>query len=220
MAMMPLWAGAIPSGIAFGLAARAAGLGVAQAQMMSGLAISAAAQLTVVALMRVHTPLLLVLATVLTLGAELPLLGLAIGRRLRLTWPQRVLVAWLLTDGAYGVAAALGPLELPVLLGAESSMFVAWNVGTALGLAAVRAVPGVVGAAGFVVALTFLAVLLPLLRSRPAVVAAAVAGAVALGLSRVAPAGVGVLGAALAGCGAGSLTLVGGGRRSAARSLT
>lgn len=216
--MMPLWAGAIPSGIAFGLAARVAGMVVAQAQLMSGLAISAAVQLTVVTLMRIHTPPLLVLATVVTLGAELPLLGLAIGRQVRMSWPQRLLAAWLLTDGAYGVAAALGPLELPVLLGAESSMFVAWNAGTALGLAAVRAVPAVEGAAGFVVALTFLAVLLPLLRSRPAVAAAAVAGAVALGLSRVAPGGFVVLGAAVAGCAAGSLSLVGCERRAVARS--
>ncbi|HVB08857.1 MAG TPA: AzlC family ABC transporter permease [Bacillota bacterium] len=202
LAMLPLWVGAIPSGIAFGLAARAAGLSALQAQLMSGLAVNAAVQLTFVTLL--HTPVYLLLLTVLTLGAELPLLGLAIGRQLRLTWPQRLLVAWLLTDGAYGVAAALGPLELPVLLGAEASMFLGWNLGTALGLLAVHAVPAIAHAAGFVVPLTFLAVLLPLMRSRGAVAAALAAAATALVLGRAAPGGVAVLGAAVAGSAAGA----------------
>ena len=115
------------------------------------------------------------------------------------------MAAWFLTDGAYGVAAARGPLRLPVLLGAGVSMFVGWNAGTALGAILGHAVPdprrlGV----DLVVPLTFLAVLVPLVRTRTATLTALVAGATALLLVRLAPGGVTVLGAGLAGSAAGA----------------
>ena len=53
-------------------------------------------------------------------------------------------------------------------------------------------------------ALAFLAVLVPLVRSRPALLVAVVAGLTALVLVRIAPGGVAVLGAGLVGCGVGA----------------
>jgi predicted branched-subunit amino acid permease len=201
VALLPLWSGAIPAGVAFGVAARSAGLSVGETQLMSLVVFSAAGQIGAVSLLAGGASPLLLLGTVLALNAQLLLLGLAIGRQLRLSWPARLATAWLLTDGAYGVSLGVGPLRAGVLLGAGASMYTGWNLGTLLGagLGAVLPSPGAYGI-NLVAPLAFLAVLMPLVRSRPMLLVAAVAGVTAWLLSRVAPGGVAVLGAGLIGC--------------------
>jgi predicted branched-subunit amino acid permease len=205
VAMLPLWAGAIPAGIAYGVAARAAGLSAFETQLMSALVFSAAAQLGAVSLLAAGTAAAVVVATAMALTVQVLLIGLAVGRQLRLSWFQRLLTAWLLTDAAYAVAGARERLRLPVLLGAGASMFAAWNGGTALGVVAGGAVPDPqrLGIA-FVVPLSFLAVLAPRLRSRTMVLVALAAGVTTLLLVRVAPGGVAVLGAGIVGSMAGA----------------
>src|SRR5215212_8870193 len=122
IAMLPLWTGAIPVGIAYGIAARDAGLSAAQTQLMSLVVFSAAGQVSALSSLKEGAPLLVVVGTALALNAQLPLLGLAVARRTRPGWPGRLLAASLLTDGAFGIAAARGALRLPVLVGAGASM--------------------------------------------------------------------------------------------------
>jgi len=205
LALLPLWSGAIPAGVAFGVAARSAGLSVGETQAMSLVVFSAAGQIGAVSLIAGGTSPLLLIGTVMALNAQLVLLGLAIGRQLRLSWLERLATAWLLTDGAYGVSLGVGPLRLAVLLGAGASMYTAWNLGTALGAGVGAVLPGP-GAFGIdlVAPLCFLAVLMPLVRSRPAVLVAVAAGLTALLLARMVPGGVAVLGAGLVGCAAGA----------------
>ena len=205
LALLPLWAGAIPSGIAYGVAARAAGLGPGETQLMSLVVFSAAAQVGAVSLLSAGAPVALLVGTALALNAQLLLLGLAVGRQTRPSWPARLVAAWFLTDGAYGIAVARGPLRLPVLLGAGVSMYTAWNAGTALGSVLGTAVPDLrqLGV-DFVVPLTFLAVLVPLVRTRTAALVALVAGATALLLAWLVPGGVAVLGAGLVGSAVGA----------------
>jgi predicted branched-subunit amino acid permease len=133
LALLPLWSGAIPAGVAYGVAARSAGLSVGETQLMSLLVFSAAGQIGAVSLIAGGASPLLLIGTVMALNAQLVLLGLAIGRQLQLSWLQRLATAWLLTDGAYGVSLGVGPLRLAVLLGAGASMYTGWNIGTALG---------------------------------------------------------------------------------------
>jgi predicted branched-subunit amino acid permease len=215
LALLPLWSGAIPAGVAYGVAARSAGLSAGETQLMSLVVFSAAGQIGAVSLIAGGTSPPLLIGTVMALNAQLVLLGLAIGRQLRLSWPERLATAWLLTDGAYGVSLGVGPLRLPVLLGAGASMYTGWNLGTALGagVGAVLPSPGAFGI-DLVAPLSFLAVLVPLVRTRPAVLVAAVAGATALLLVRIAPGGVAVLGAGLVGCAVGAWATRGEGVRS------
>src|SRR5262249_46719952 len=140
-ALLPLWAGAIPTGIAFAVAARGAGLAPAETQLMSLVVFSAAAQVSATSLLGAGAPAVVLVAAALALNVQLLLLGLAIGRQTRPTWPARLLAAYFLTDGAYGVAVAGGELTLPGLVGAGASMFVAWNAGTAIGVAAGQGLP-------------------------------------------------------------------------------
>ncbi len=164
--MLPLWAGAIPAGIAYGLAAHAAGLSGRETQLMSLIVFSAAAQLSTVSLIGASAP---------QGSSSRPpwrsmhrcCFGLAVGRQIRMGWCERLLAAWFLTDGAYGVAVAAG-LTLPGLLGAGVSMYVAWNVGTALELPPASQLDLPHLGVDLVALLTFLAVLVPLVRTRPA----------------------------------------------------
>lgn len=206
LAMLPLWLGAIPVGVAYAVAARAAGLSVAATQLQSATVFSAAAQLSAVSLLSSGAVWLLAPLTALALSAQFLLYGISAGKRARGRWPARLLAACFLTDAAYAVAGADGAPTLAGLAGAGVSMYVAWNGGTALGLIAGQALPdprrlGV----DFVAPLAFLAVLVPLLRGRAALAAVAVATVSELLLARVAPGGVGVLGAAAAGSIAGAL---------------
>jgi predicted branched-subunit amino acid permease len=199
--LLPLWSGAIPAGIAFGVAARAAGLSVIETQVMSLTAFSAAGQIGAVSLLAGGASPLVLIGTVMALNAQLLLPGVAIGRQLRLTWLQRLATAWLLTDGAYGVSLGVGPLRLAVLLGTGASMYCGWNIGTVLGAVLGTVLPGPRAfGIDLVAPLSFLAVLVPLLRSRPMLLVAVAAGVAALILVRVAPGGVTVLGAGLVGC--------------------
>ena len=204
VALLPLWAGAIPIGIAYGVAARGGGLSFGETQLMSLVVFSAAAQVSALSLLDAGAPAIAVVGTTLALNAQVLLIGLTVGRELRPSPVGRLVMAYFLTDGAYGVAMAGGRLRWPVLLGTGVSMFVAWNLGTALGAAVGDALPdprrlGV----DFVVPLTFLAVLIPLVRTRAAALSALVAGAAALLLTWLAPS-VAVLGAGLAGSAAGA----------------
>jgi predicted branched-subunit amino acid permease len=205
LALLPLWSGAIPAGIAYGVAARAAGLSVLETQVMSLVVFSAAGQIGAVSLLAGGASPLLLIGTVLALNAQLLLLGVAVGRQLRLSWLERLAAAWLLTDGAYGVSLGVGPLRLAVLLGAGASMYSGWNLGTVLGAVLGATLPGPRAfGIDLVAPLAFLAVLVPLVRTRPAVLVAVVAGLTALLLLQVLPGGVAVLGAGLVGCGMGA----------------
>lgn len=204
--MLPLWAGAIPAGVAYGVAARGVGFGAVETQLMSLVVFSAAGQVGVLSILAGGASAGVAIGSMLALNAQLPLLGIAVSRRLRLAWPQRLLTAALLTDGAFGVAAGREQrLRLATLLGAGASMFAGWNIGTALGIVAGEAVPdpGSVGL-NLVIPLSFMAILVPLARRRAALLAAIVAGATALILIQVAPVGVAVLGAGIAGAGSGA----------------
>jgi predicted branched-subunit amino acid permease len=203
--MLPLWAGAIPVGAAFAIAAREAGLGGGETQAMSLLVFSAAAQIAAVALLRDGAPSLALVGAALALNVQLLLLGLAVGRRLRPSRARRPVLAFLLTDGAFAIAAGGGRLSVPGLLGAGASMYLGWNLGTALGVAGGGALPDLHRSGGdLVVPLAFLAVLAPLLRTRSAVATAVVAGVAALLLGQVVPGGIALLGASLTGSAAGA----------------
>jgi predicted branched-subunit amino acid permease len=205
VAMAPLWVGAIPVGVAYGLAARQVGLSAVETIVMSLTVFSAAAQLSAVSLIGDGAPLVVLVATAMALNLQLLLIGLAVGRQTRQPWRLRAVPAYLLTDGAYGVVVARGRLTLSGLAGAGVSMFVAWNAGTGIGAVAGDVVPDLrrLGV-DFVAPLMFLVVLVPLLRGRAALVTALVAGVVALALVQLVPAGAVVLGAGLAGCVAGT----------------
>lgn len=205
LGLMPLWTGAIPVGVAYAVAARVAGLNPVQTQLMSLTVFSAAAQFSAVSLFARGTPIVVMIVTVLTLNLQVFLFGLSAARETHPSLSRRLYTGYFLTDGAFAIAARGGRIRMPVLLGAGVSMYTAWNVGTLIGAAAGAVLPDLSRfGIDFVAPLTFLAVLVPLVRTRPAVLTVIVAGATTLLLIQFVPAGVAILGAALAGSVAGS----------------
>jgi predicted branched-subunit amino acid permease len=80
-------------------------------------------------------------------------------------------------------------------------MYSGWNIGTALGALLGAALPSPTAfGIDLVAPLAFLAVLVPLVRTRPMMLVALAAGGTAYLVSQVAPSGLAVLGAGLAGC--------------------
>jgi predicted branched-subunit amino acid permease len=198
VAMLPLWFAALPSGLAYAIAAQGAGLGPATAQLFSLLAFSAAGQIGTLVSIGTGAPPAVAIGTAILLNGQLLLLGLTIGRQLRPTWASRLLLAPLLTDGAFAVVAARGPLRLSALSGAGLSMYIAWNAGTAAGLVAGRAIPDLHRFGGdFALPMVFLALLVPLVRSRATLYVALTAGLTTLLLGRIATTGIAILGAGL-----------------------
>ncbi|HVX30456.1 MAG TPA: AzlC family ABC transporter permease, partial [Nitrolancea sp.] len=167
---------------------------------------SAAAQLSAVALLASGSPVIIVMLTALSLNLQAFLLGLTAARSDRASRGRRLLTAYFLTDGAFAVAVAGGRIRLPVLLGAGVSMFGSWNAGTFIGASAGAILPdlGPVGV-DFVAPLTFLAVLVPLVKTRPALLTVVVAALSALVLKQIVP-DLTVLGAGIIGSAAGAWT--------------
>lgn len=131
----PLWLAAAPFAIAYSIAARQAGLGLWEAQLMSLTVYSAATQIALAQLMPGGAPALTLLLTVCLMNIHHILYGLSLSRQIRLRPLERAAAAFALTDFAYGATIAQPQNNtLPFLLGVELSIFTAWNLYTAFAL--------------------------------------------------------------------------------------
>jgi predicted branched-subunit amino acid permease len=183
-AILPLWFGAVPIAFAYAIAARSAGLSVAETQLMSLTVFSAGAQLSAIALLQASASGYALMLMAAALNMHQLLLGYSLGRRLRLSPIERWIAAYFLTDGAYGVAMTSRAPGFPLLLGAELSMFVVWNTATLLGALVGHMLPDLTWlGVDFVAPLLFLALLVPLVRSRADLLATIGAGLLAVALT-------------------------------------
>jgi branched chain amino acid efflux pump len=198
LTIAPLWLGVVPFGIAFAILARTAGFTALATQALSLFIFAGAAQVATVTLYAGGSGVVAILITVVLLNLRHLLYGLSLrqwlGPKTRPPWP---VLAYLLTDEAYGVtirALLDGRGNTPFFLGCGLSLFGVWQASTAVGALLGTLLPNPKGIGlDFIFPLTFLALLLPLLRSwRQFVVMAAAAGA-ALALSRYFAGGVTVL---------------------------
>jgi 4-azaleucine resistance transporter AzlC len=205
-AMMPLWLGVVPFGVAYAVIARGAGLSLIETQALSVLVFAGSAQVSAVGLFGRGAGGLEIVLTTFLLNVRHVLYGMSLGRRVPLTRRQRLVAAYFLTDEAYGVAVARDARRFPWVLGAELSLFVTWNIATLVGALIGGGIsdPDKLGV-DFVFPVAFLALLMPLLRRRVDVVVAVFAGVVAWGLSKGAPGGLPVLGAGVSGALLGAL---------------
>ncbi len=182
---MPLWIGVAPFGVAYALAARTAGLDPWQTQGMSLLVYAGAAQFAGAGLFAVAAnPFSIIFAT-LVINLRHLLMGATLAPFVRhLPWWQRAALAFPLTDESFAVsvrqvtARQAGPGRM---VGAEVVLYAVWQVSTLLGLLFSGSIrdPTQFGL-GLVFPLSFSVMLLPYLRSRPMVAAAAVGGLLSL----------------------------------------
>lgn len=208
---LPIAAGVVPFGMIFGVIAVGAGIPPWLAQAMSFIVFAGSAQFIGAQLIGMATPAAVVLLTTLVVNARHVLYSASIAPYLKSLSPAwRTLLAYLLTDEAYAVTilhfqSGRGDRRAQhwFLLGAGFTLWTAWQLSTAVGVFLGAQVPAA-WALDFTLALTFIGLVVPALRQRADVVAAIVAGVVAL-LADGAPYHLNLLIAALAGMSAGMI---------------
>jgi 4-azaleucine resistance transporter AzlC len=190
-AIAPLWLGVVPFAIAYAVVARDAGLSLVETQALSLLVFAGSAQFTAVGLFATGTSAVAIVLTTFLLNVRHVLYGLALGRRVRIDGWRRPAAAFFLTDEAFGVVASERAPTFPYLLGAEVSLFVTWNLSTLGGALIGGAIPDPEKLGlDLVFPLAFLALLVPLVRTRAELVVALVSGALAYVVAQASSGGV------------------------------
>ncbi len=179
-ASVPIVLGYLPAAVAFGVAARGAGLNAAEAVLMSLIVFSGASQFALVGLVAAGASWFVMAAISLVLGARHVLYGPSLAPHLRCTTTGRAAAAAFgLTDEVFAVASTkLYERRLAgrttgtgfgYLVGLGTGAYVSWALGTWLGAAAgtavVVALPSLAPALSFSLPALFVALLVSLMRS-------------------------------------------------------
>ena len=113
--------------------------------------------------------------TTFLLNVRHVLYGLSLGRQLHADPRQRPVAAYFLTDEAFGVAGHGEERSFAFLLGVELSLFAMWNLATLAGSLLGAAIPDPTElGVDLIFPLAFLALLVPLVRTRVELVVAVV----------------------------------------------
>jgi 4-azaleucine resistance transporter AzlC len=209
-AVSPLLIGVIPFGLVFGVTAVGTSVGGALGYATSIVIFAGAAQLATVQLLDVGAAALVVIATALIINARHLMYSAALAPHFR-EFPRwaRLALPYLLTDQAFAVSIVRYETTSDpaykqwFFTGAAATLWIVWQFSTAAGVALGTSIPES-WSLDFAIPLVFLALLVPAIKTRPALVAALSGGAIAV-LASGAPYGLGLIIGALAGVGAGVL---------------
>lgn len=185
----PALAGTVPFGLIAGVAGLAAGLTPLQTIALSFLAFSGIAQLVACQLIAVQSPPPLTLAAALVVSLRLLMYSAALAPHVaHLDRRWRIVIAYLMTDQSFATTVKRygEPGEKRHrhwhFMGSSMTLFVTWHLAVIVGVIAGARVPAE-WSLDFVVVLTFIALLVPVVRSRADLAAAIVAATVALAAS-------------------------------------
>jgi len=185
-AEFPLLVGVFPFGMIYGALALDAGLSRAASQAMSSIVFAGSAQFVTAQLVRDAAPALVILLTIAVVNLRHMLYSASLApylKGLSLRW--KIALSYLLTDEAYAPTVleyernGVKPTSHWFLLGAGLGLWTTWQVSTALGIFLGTAIPAE-WPLDFALPLTFIAMVVPNLRSSPMMAAALSAGLVAL----------------------------------------
>jgi predicted branched-subunit amino acid permease len=213
----PILLGAIPFGLVAGVAAVSAGLSAFEGIALSVLAFSGIAQLITCQLIAADSPALVTIAAAFVVSLRLLMYSAALAPHLaHLDRRWRALLAFLMTDQSFAMTmriAAQGdrPHFHWHFLGSAVTLYAAWQAAVILGVALGARVPPT-WSLDFAVTLTFIALLVPAVRTRADLAAAIVAAAIALAASGL-PYRLALVVAAIAGIAAGMAIEMRGARR-------
>jgi 4-azaleucine resistance transporter AzlC len=215
-AELPIAVGVVPFGMIYGVLALAAGVPPLLALAMSSIVFAGSAQFIAVQLISATSPAAILLSTTFIVNLHHLLYSASLAPHLRhLSRPWRWLLAYLLTDEAYTVAAVhYQNRSQPVIckhwffLSAGLTLWLSWQMSTAVGLFLGAQIPAG-WSLDFTLALTFIGIVVPTLFiqtgiDRPNLAAALFAGLVAV-LTVYWPYKLGLMVAALAGIGVGTM---------------
>ena len=209
-AVMPMLVGAIPFGLIYGVLAIKAGISALLAIAISCIVFAGSAQFMLTQLVAAGTPGALMVLSVGIINLRHALYSAALAKplaHLPLRW--RALLAYLLTDEAYAtVLRRFESEESPAtrhwyLAGAGFGLWITWQLSCAAGIVLGGQIPAS-WSLDFAGTLTFIAIVVPLLRDRAVWAAMLVAGLVSVGAFAL-PLKLAIVAAALAGMVAGVL---------------
>jgi Predicted branched-chain amino acid permease (azaleucine resistance) len=185
-AEIPLLISGFPEGMIYGALALNAGLSNAASQMMSSIVYAGSAQFITAQLAHEATPGLVIVLTIAVVNLRHILYSASLAPYLAsLPMRWKVLLSYLLTDEAYAPTIihyekeGITPYAHWFLFGAGFSLWFIWQVSTALGIFLGTAIPES-WSLDFALPLTFIAMVVPVLKNQPAIAAALSAGVVAL----------------------------------------
>jgi 4-azaleucine resistance transporter AzlC len=207
-AEIPLLIGVFPFGLLYGATALAAGLTSAQAQGMSSIVFAGTAQFITAQLVHEAAPAAVIVLTIAVVNLRHVLYSASMApyvEKLPTRWKTGL--AYLLTDEAYAASIihyeedGAGPTSHFFFLGAALALWVTWQISTALGIFLGTTIPQS-WPLEFAIPLTFIAMVVPTLKDKPVIAAAATASVAAV-LTSWMPYKLGLIAAALAGIAAG-----------------
>jgi 4-azaleucine resistance transporter AzlC len=212
-ATLPLILGAIPFGIIYGAVAVANGLSPAAAQGMSLFVFAGSAQFIAAGLVAEGLSVGLIILTTFVVNLRHALYAASLAPLMK-HLPQRWLIpfGFWLTDESY--AATIGRLNEPddspykhwFYFGSAVAMYTNWQICTLIGIIAGQQIPDPQGwGLDFAMVVTFIGIIVPLIKNKPALISVIVAGLVSV-LANGLPNKLGLMIAALAGIAAGVIS--------------
>ena len=187
-------------GASFGLVARVAGMGAVAPLVMSATTFAGSAQFAVSSILGAGSGAAAAIAAAVLLNARYAPISISVASLFRGPLPRRLVESQLIVDESWALSSrGGGRFDRRVLIGAGILLYVSWVTGTAVGVFAGRALgePKDLGLDGAFPAL-FLALLVPQLRGRRAVVAAVASAVIAFLLIPFTPPGVPIVAASAA----------------------
>lgn len=185
-AEFPLLIGVFPFGMIYGALALNAGISSFASQMMSSIVFAGSSQFVTAQLVHEAAPGFVIILTIAVVNLRHMLYSASLApylKNLSLKW--KFLLSYLLTDEAYAPSIikyekeGVNPFSHWFLLGAGFSLWFTWQVSTALGIFLGTEMPEDIPLE-FALPLTFIAMVVPILKKRPMVAAAISAGITAL----------------------------------------
>jgi len=185
-AEFPLLVGVFPFGMIYGALALNAGLSKSASQMMSSIVFAGSAQFVTAQLVHDAAPGFVIVLTIAVVNLRHVLYSASLAPYLAsVSTRWKTLLSYLLTDEAYAPTIlkyereGAQPFSHWFLLGAGLALWSTWQVSTALGIFLGTAIPDS-WSLDFALPLTFIAMVVPVLKGSPYVAAALSAGVVAL----------------------------------------
>lgn len=185
-AEIPLLIGVFPFGMIYGALALNSGLSTLASQMMSSMVFAGSAQFITTQLINEGAPIFVMILTIAVVNLRHMLYSASLAPYLKhLSTKWKALLAYLLTDEAYAPSIiryekeGLQPHSHWFLLGAGLALWTNWQISTALGIFLGGSIPDNLQL-DFALPLTFIAMVVPVLKKMPMVAAALSAGVTAL----------------------------------------
>ncbi len=200
----PILLGVVPFGLIFGALAVTSGLSTAAAQAMSSVVFAGSAQFIAAQLLGADASGIVILMVIFVVNLRHALYSASVAPHVAgLGRGWKLLLAYLLTDEAYAVTITHYNADGDArgrhwyFLGAGLTLWTSWQLSTAVGIFIGAQIPRS-WPLGFVLPITFIALVVPALKDGASVTAAVIAGALGL-LASGLPYKTGILVAALVG---------------------